>query len=203
MTQVVLATGNAHKLREVREILAEHDLRIEVLGAEAVTALADVVESGVSFAQNATLKALAVCAATGLPAIGDDSGLAVDVLGGAPGIFSARWAGSHGDDRANLELLLDQVADIPDRHRGAQFVCAAALALPDGSVHVEHGQLRGSLVRIPRGTEGFGYDPVVQPEGEARTVAELTPAEKHAISHRGRAFRALVPLLRELTALGP
>jgi XTP/dITP diphosphohydrolase len=122
----------------------------------------------------------------------------VDVLGGAPGIFSARWAGRHGDDQANLDLLLAQLGDIDDPHRGAHFACAAALALPDGTERVVEGQLRGTLRRTPAGANGFGYDPILQPDADTRTCAELTPAEKNAISHRGQAFRALVPAVREL-----
>jgi XTP/dITP diphosphohydrolase len=161
----------------------------------------DVVEDGTTFEANALLKARAAAAATGLIAVADDSGLAVDVLGGAPGIFSARWSGRHGDDAANLRLLLAQLSDVPDAHRGAQFVCAAALVTPDGREHVETGTLRGALLREPVGDGGFGYDPVLRPDGSDRTCAELTRAEKNAISHRGRAMRALLPHL--LTALDP
>jgi XTP/dITP diphosphohydrolase len=152
----------------------------------------------VTFAENALLKAHALAQATGLPAVADDSGLCVDVLNGAPGIFSARWSGQHGDDQANLNLLLAQLSDIADEHRGAHFACAAALALPDGTERVVEGQLRGVLRHTPTGTNGFGYDPILQPEGETRTCAELTAEEKNAISHRGKAFRALVPVVREL-----
>ena len=156
-----------------------------------------------TFAENSLLKARAVAQATGLVAIADDSGLAVDVLGGAPGIFSARWAGRHGDDAANLQLLLDQLADVPDEFRGAAFVCAAALAVPgcqrpeEGREVVEYGQLEGTLLRAPRGAGGFGYDPVLQPSGLDRSCAELSPEEKNAISHRGHAFRALLPAIVE------
>jgi XTP/dITP diphosphohydrolase len=132
---------------------------------------------------------------TGLPTVADDSGLAVDALNGMPGIFSARWAGAHGDDRANLDLVLGQLADVPDDRRGAAFVCAAAYALPDGRSEVVLGELRGTLIRAPRGTNGFGYDPIFVPEGLAVTSAELSPDDKDAISHRGQAFRALAPLL--------
>jgi XTP/dITP diphosphohydrolase len=132
---------------------------------------------------------------TGLPTIADDSGITVDALGGMPGVFSARWAGRHGDDRANLELLLAQVGDVPDEHLGAAFVCAAALVRPDGTQVVTHGEHRGRLVREPRGTGGFGYDPIFLSDGETRTNAELTPQEKDAISHRGKAFRALAEVL--------
>jgi XTP/dITP diphosphohydrolase len=202
VSRVVLATRNAHKVRELREILADvvDDLGLEVVGMDQFPDVADVVESGVTFVENATLKAVAAAEATGLPAVADDSGLAVDVLGGAPGVFSARWSGRHGDDVANLELLLAQIADVPDQHRAAAFVCAAVLALPDGRTWVREGRMPGQVARAPRGSHGFGYDPVLEVDGDARTAAELTPAEKNAISHRGLAFRALGPDLRE--ALG-
>ena len=204
--RLVLATRNRHKVVELRAILADAlaaegvqlDLDRAVLGVDAFPDVEDVVESGVTFEANALLKARAVAAATSLPALADDSGLAVDVLGGAPGIFSARWSGRHGDDRANLDLLLAQLADVPDEHRAAAFVCAAALVHPDGAQHVELGQLRGSLERAPRGDNGFGYDPILRVEGDTRTLAELEPDEKNAISHRSRALRAIVPQLLEV-----
>ena len=207
---LVLATHNKGKLRELRELLRGQvpglDVDTQVVDAGAVGA-PDVVETGVTFAENSLLKARAVAQATGLVAIADDSGLAVDVLGGAPGIFSARWAGRHGDDAANLQLLLAQLADVPDGYRGAAFVCAAALAVPgtspeDGREVVEYGQLEGTLLREPRGAGGFGYDPVLQPAGLDRSCAELSPEEKNAISHRGQAFRALLPAIVEALA-GP
>ncbi|GAA0651125.1 RdgB/HAM1 family non-canonical purine NTP pyrophosphatase [Streptomyces thermospinosisporus] len=198
MTRLILATRNAGKITELRAILAEAGLTHELVGADAYPEIPDVKETGVTFAENALLKARALARATGLPAVADDSGLCVDVLGGAPGIFSARWAGRHGDDKANLDLLLAQLADVPDEHRGAHFACAAALVLPDGTERVVEGQLRGTLRREPAGSNGFGYDPILQPEGETRTCAELTPEEKNAISHRGKAFRALAPVVREL-----
>lgn len=198
MQRIVLATRNAHKLTELRAILGEAGLAAELLGADAFPEAPDVKETGVTFAANALLKAHALARATGLPAVADDSGLCVDVLGGAPGIFSARWAGRHGDDRANLELLLAQLREIEEPHRGAHFACAAALALPDGTERVAEGRLAGTLRTRPAGSGGFGYDPVLQPEGENRTCAELSPEEKNAISHRGRAFRALAPQIREL-----
>jgi len=193
--RLVLATHNAHKIGELRAILAPLLPGLDpaaVVGARDVGA-PEPVEDGLTFAQNALIKARALAAATGLPAVADDSGLTVDVLGGAPGIFSARWAGRHGDDAANLDLLLAQLADIADPHRGAAFVCAAALVTPDGTEHVELGELRGTLATAPRGAGGFGYDPVLVPTGESRSCAELTPQEKNAISHRGRALRALAP----------
>ena len=200
--RLVLATHNAHKLREVRQILAE---AIPGFDPEDLVSAPDLgadepVEDGVTFAENALIKARAIAAFTHLPAIADDSGLAVDVLGGAPGIFSARWCGRHGDDRANLDLLLAQLADVSDAHRGAAFVCAAALVLPDGRELVEHGEMRGRLLRAPVGEGGFGYDPILVPDGESRSSAQLTPGEKNALSHRGRAFRALAPAI--VAALG-
>lgn len=205
---LVLATHNQGKLRELRELLRGQlpgiDVDTQVVDAGAVGA-PDVAETGVTFAENSLLKARAVAEATGLVAIADDSGLAVDVLGGAPGIFSARWAGRHGDDAANLQLLLNQLSDVPDGHRGAAFVCAAALAVPEGSSGgarevVEYGQLEGTLLREPRGAGGFGYDPVLQPSGLDRSCAELSAEEKNAISHRGHAFRALLPAIVEALA---
>ncbi|MGY2745870.1 RdgB/HAM1 family non-canonical purine NTP pyrophosphatase [Pseudarthrobacter sp. O4] len=205
---LVLATHNKGKLRELRELLRGQvpglDVDTQVVDAGAVGA-PDVAETGVTFAENSLLKARAVAQATGLVAIADDSGLAVDVLGGAPGIFSARWSGRHGDDAANLRLLLAQLADVPDEYRGAAFVCAAALAVPGSSPEevrevVEYGQLEGTLLRAPRGAGGFGYDPVLQPSGLDRSCAELSPEEKNAISHRGQAFRALLPAIVEALA---
>jgi len=198
MTRLILATRNAGKITELRSILATAGLPHDLIGAESYPDIPDVKETGVTFAENALLKAHALAQATGLPAVADDSGLCVDVLNGAPGIFSARWAGQHGDDQANLNLLLAQLSDIADEHRGAHFACAAALALPDGTERVVEGQLRGVLRHTPVGVNGFGYDPILQPEGETRTCAELTAEEKNAISHRGKAFRALVPVVREL-----
>ncbi|MER6910622.1 RdgB/HAM1 family non-canonical purine NTP pyrophosphatase [Streptomyces sp. NPDC000594] len=198
MTRIVLATRNAGKITELREILAAAGLPYELVGTEAYPEIPDVKETGVTFAENALLKAHALARATGLPAVADDSGLCVDVLNGAPGIFSARWAGTHGDDAANLALLLAQLSDIAPEHRGAHFFCAAALALPDGTERVVEGRMPGTLRETPAGTGGFGYDPILQPEGGTRTAAELTPAEKNAISHRGKAFRGLVPVIREL-----
>ncbi|MGW1197069.1 RdgB/HAM1 family non-canonical purine NTP pyrophosphatase [Streptomyces sp. NPDC002536] len=198
MQRLILATRNANKVTELRAILAGAGLDVELVGADAYPEVPDVKETGVTFAENALLKAHALARATGLPAVADDSGLCVDVLNGAPGIFSARWAGRHGDDKANLDLLLAQLADIADGHRGAHFACAAALALPDGTERVVEGRLRGTLRHTPSGSGGFGYDPILQPLGETRTCAELTPDEKNAISHRGEAFRGLVPVVREL-----
>lgn len=199
--RLVLATHNAGKLRELRALLRGKvpglDVDTQVIDAAAAGA-PDVVESGTTFEENALLKARAVAEATGIPAVADDSGLAVDVLGGAPGIFSARWSGRHGDDSANLHLLLNQLADIPADRRSARFVCAAALAVPGGADVVKHGELEGVLLGEPRGEGGFGYDPVLQPEGLDRSCAELAPEEKNAISHRAKAFAALLPSIVEI-----
>ena len=195
---LVLATRNPHKLEELHEILAEAGVDVRLVAASDFPDVPDVAETGATFAANALLKAHAVAAATGMPAVADDSGLCVDALNGMPGIFSARWAGGHGDDRANLDLVLAQIADVPDERRGAAFECAAALALPDGTERVAEGRVEGVLVRERRGSGGFGYDPVFVPHGDTRTTAEMSAAEKHAISHRGRAFRGLAPAIREL-----
>ncbi|WP_424529624.1 RdgB/HAM1 family non-canonical purine NTP pyrophosphatase [Sphaerisporangium viridialbum] len=196
--RVVLATRNKGKIVELRRILAEADQKTELVGLDEFPEIGEVAETGLTFAENALLKAHAVASASGLPAIADDSGLCVDALNGMPGVFSARWSGSHGDDAANLRLLLAQVSDVPDGRRGAHFACAAAIALPSGHERVVEGTLAGAVIRVPRGTNGFGYDPAFVPEGESRTTAEMPPADKDAISHRGRAFRALVPVMREL-----
>ncbi len=202
MRRVVLATRNAHKVGELKEILDDliGELDLEIVSVGELPDVADVVETGVTFAENATLKAVGTARATGLPALADDSGLVVDVLGGSPGVFSARWAGTHGQDRANLDLLLAQLSDVPDEHRAAAFVCAAALALPDGTVVVREGRMSGTLARAPQGDNGFGYDPILVVDGDGRTAAELSPEDKNAISHRGKAFRALRGDLRALFA---
>jgi len=196
--RVVLATRNAHKLIEMRRILDEAGLEIDLVGTDEFPDLAEVAETGSTFAANALLKARSVCAETGLAAIADDSGLGVDALNGMPGIFSARWSGAHGDDMANLGLLLGQISDVPDSRRGAAFHCAAAVVLPDGTERVVEGTIDGTLIREPRGANGFGYDPIFIPVGETRTTAEMSAEEKDAISHRGRAMRALVPVLRDI-----
>ncbi|SDJ62931.1 RdgB/HAM1 family non-canonical purine NTP pyrophosphatase [Nonomuraea jiangxiensis] len=192
--KIVLATRNPGKIAELRRILAG----FEILGLEEFPSIGEIAETGVTFEANALLKAHAVAQGSGLPAVADDSGLCVDVLNGMPGVFSARWAGRHGDDRANLDLLLAQVADVPAGALSAHFTCVAALALPSGESRVVEGVLPGHLVTTPRGANGFGYDPIFVPDGEERTTAELPPEEKDAISHRGRAFRALAPVVREL-----
>ncbi|CAB4961803.1 unannotated protein [freshwater metagenome] len=200
MTRLVLASRNAHKVEEMARILADAGLAIEVLGIDAFEGVPEVAETGQTFADNALLKARAVCRATGEPAVADDSGLCVDELNGMPGILSARWAGGHGDDTANMWLLLDQLTDTPDERLAARFRCAVALVLPDGRESVVEGEMIGALVREPKGANGFGYDPIFVPDGVTRTSAELSAQEKDAISHRGNALRALVPVLREVLA---
>jgi XTP/dITP diphosphohydrolase len=197
MVKLVLATRNEAKLVELRRIL-EPLVAAEVLGLADVPAYDEVPETGATFAENALLKAREAVRHTGVPAVADDSGLTVDALNGMPGVLSARWAGHAADDAANRRLVLEQTADVPDSRRGAAFVCAAALVTPDGREQVVEGRLDGVLTRAPRGSNGFGYDPVFQPHGETRTSAEMDPAEKDAISHRGRAFRALAPVVADV-----
>jgi XTP/dITP diphosphohydrolase len=196
--RVVLATRNAHKVEELRRILVASG--IELIGLDDYPETPDVVETGATFADNALLKARAAAAATGLVAIADDSGIAVDALNGMPGVLSVYWAGRARNDEANLRLLLEQIDDVPDERRGAAFICAAAAATPDGRDVVVEGRMEGALTRHPRGAAGFGYDPIFVPVGERRTTAEMSAEEKNAISHRGAAFRALVPLLADLLA---
>ncbi|PRI11874.1 non-canonical purine NTP pyrophosphatase [Leucobacter massiliensis] len=200
---LVLASHNAHKLEELRRILGPLIPGIELIGYDGP----EPVEDGLSFEENALIKARAAAAHTGLPAIADDSGIAVDVLGGCPGIFSARWGGPERSDARNVELLLWQLSDVADEHRSAGFVCAAALALPPvngtaGEEICELGVWPGRVLREPAGEHGFGYDPIFQPEGETRSAAELTGAEKDLLSHRTRAFGALAPEIRERLAAG-
>ena len=201
-TTVVLATRNAHKLDELRRILAAHGLDIDLRSVADFANAPEVPETESTFAGNALLNARAICAATGLPAVADDSGLCVDALNGMPGILSARWAGGHGDDAANLRLVLDQLSDTPDTRRGAAFVCAAAVVLPDGTERAVEGSVDGSIIREPRGDGGFGYDPIFVPTGYALTFAQIPAAEKDAMSHRGRALQQLAPVLRDILAAG-
>jgi XTP/dITP diphosphohydrolase len=199
---VVLATRNPGKVDELRRILGAAAIDVDLVGVDAFPGLADVPETGATFADNALLKARAVAAAVDLPAVADDSGLAVDAMNGMPGVLSARWSGRHGDDEANLRLLLGQLGDVPDERRGARFVCAAAAVVPGVGERVVEAAMTGTVVREPRGSGGFGYDPIFVPDGDTRTTAELSPAEKDAISHRGKAFRALAPVLAGLLGVG-
>ncbi|MEU1684008.1 RdgB/HAM1 family non-canonical purine NTP pyrophosphatase [Micromonospora sp. NPDC005707] len=200
MNTVLLATRNRKKLVELQRILdgALGAHRIALLGLDDVEEYPELPESGLTFGENALIKAREGCRRTGLPTIADDSGLAVDALNGMPGVFSARWAGGHGDDRANFQLVLDQIADLPDEHRGAAFVCTVALVLPSGKEHLVDGRQPGRLLRAPRGDGGFGYDPIFLGDGQERTNAELTPEEKDAVSHRGKALRELAKLVAKV-----
>lgn len=194
--KVVLATHNPHKVTEFQQIVAMTRPDLEVVGYNGP----EPVEDGVTFAENALIKARAAAAHTGLAAFADDSGICVDVLGGSPGIFSAYWAGQKKDAIANLELLLDQLADIADPHRTAQFVSTIALVTPDGVEHTVEGVWPGRVAREAAGAGGFGYDPIFIPDGQPaeRTAAELTSEEKQSQSHRARAFEAFIPLLKTL-----
>jgi XTP/dITP diphosphohydrolase len=190
--RVLLATRNAGKVDELRQILAEAAPHVELVGLDAVEEYPETPETELTFAGNALLKARDGVKHTGLATIADDSGLAVDALNGMPGVLSARWAGSRDkDDAANNALLLDQLADVPDGLRSAQFVCAAAIVWPDGRELVVHGEMPGRVIREPKGANGFGYDPLFVPDGFELTSAEISAAEKNAISHRGKAFREL------------
>jgi XTP/dITP diphosphohydrolase len=198
--ELVLASRNPGKLEELRRILGTGYTLVGLPDSAP-----DVAETGATFEENALLKAHAAVEQTGLTSVADDSGLSVDALNGMPGVLSARWSGLPADDptrdAANLHLVLAQLRETPPERRGAGFVCAAAVAFADGRSYTVLGEMRGHLIDAPRGSGGFGYDPIFVPDGGTRTTAELTPAEKDAISHRGRAFRALVAKLPELLAL--
>ncbi|GLY77304.1 RdgB/HAM1 family non-canonical purine NTP pyrophosphatase [Actinoallomurus iriomotensis] len=194
--KVVLATRNQGKVVELRRILDG----VDVVGLDEYPDAPDVPETELTFQGNALLKARAIAAHTGLPAVADDSGLCVDALNGMPGVFSARWAGRHGDDEANIDLLLGQLADVAPELRGARFVCVAAVAWPSGEEETVEGQLSGHVIGERRGANGFGYDPIFVPDDETRTTAELSPEAKDAISHRGKAFRALAERLAQRSA---
>ena len=193
--RIVLATRNAHKLREVRRIFADGGWDIELRGLEEFPQVPEIPETGATFADNAAAKARAAAQATGLTAVADDSGLEVDALGGRPGIESNRFAGPGADDAARIAKLLGMMRDIPPSRRSARFRCAAAIASPAGEVAVVEGVCEGMIADAPRGEGGFGYDPVFIPAGESRTLAEMTSAEKNRISHRGQAFRAAAEVL--------
>ena len=197
MTQkLVIASRNNHKIQEMRRILEQAGLDIELVGTAEFPDLPDVEETGSTFAANAMLKARAVSEFTGLPAVGDDSGLCVDALNGMPGILSARWSGTHGNDQANLELLLAQISQVPSDRRGASFICAAAYVHPDGTEFVVEGQMSGTLIEAPVGINGFGYDPIFVPQGHQITSAQMSAELKDSISHRGKALAALADQLK-------
>jgi XTP/dITP diphosphohydrolase len=199
--RLLLATRNKGKIEEFHRILeAIAPGEIDLVGLDQFPDTHDVEETGKTFEENAFLKASQMCKATGLPAIADDSGLCVDALGGDPGIFSARWAGQHGDDEANLQKVLAQVKDVKGSDRSAYFICVAAIVLPDGTSHCEEGRFYGTLLDHPVGENGFGYDPIFQPEGLLISSAQMLAAEKDAISHRGKALRAIAPHVRKMVA---
>ncbi|WP_396836907.1 RdgB/HAM1 family non-canonical purine NTP pyrophosphatase [Mycobacterium sp. ITM-2016-00317] len=201
MSRLLVASRNRKKLAELRRVLdAAGVSELTLLSLDDVPPFDEAPETGATFEENALAKARDAFTATGIPAVADDSGLEVDALNGMPGVLSARWAGRHGDDPANTALLLGQLADVPDDRRGAAFVsaCAVVFGPGDGDAVVVRGEWPGSIVRAPRGDGGFGYDPVFLPAGSDRTAAELSPAEKDASSHRGRALAALLPSLRSL-----
>ena len=200
--RVFLASRNAKKLAEMQRILAEHVPDIEVLGLDDVTPYDEPPETEATFEGNALIKAYAAVEATGLPSLADDSGLCVDALNGMPGVLSARWAGTKKDDHATNELLLEQLADVPEDRRGAHFTCAVAFAYPVGAAgiaeHVVHGEMHGHVIREMRGSGGFGYDVLFVADGHDRTSAELPPDEKDAISHRGQALREIAPVVADV-----
>ena len=193
--QLVLATRNAKKLAELDRLLAGAGLDVEILGSDAFGDLPEIEETGSTFAENSLIKARAVSTHTGLIAIADDSGLCVDALDGQPGIYSARWAGQGATDESNLDLVLEQIREVEPARRTAHFACAAALVLPSGEEYVVQGQVNGVLLTQRRGVGGFGYDPIFLPDGFDITTAEMTSEQKDAISHRGQAMRALVPVI--------
>lgn len=202
--KLLLATRNKGKVEEFRRILEDIAAgQIELVGLDQFPNLQDVDETGSTFEENALLKAREMCEASGMPAIADDSGLCVDYLNGDPGIFSARWAGSHGDDKANTAKVLAALVDVPDEKRSAHFTCVAALALPDGRTHVEEAKFEGWILHEPIGDQGFGYDPIFRPNGYSISSAQMSAEEKDAISHRGKSLRAIAPhVINLLNSLG-
>jgi len=198
VTDLLVASRSPKKLAELRRVLDDAGVSgLRLLSLDDVEEFPEAPETGATFEDNALAKARDAYAASGIAAVADDSGLAVDALNGMPGVLSARWAGAHGDDVANLELLLGQLRDVPADRRGASFVSACALVSPAGE-SVVRGEWSGRIADAPRGDGGFGYDPIFVPEGSQRSAAELSPAEKDAASHRGRALALLLPALRAL-----
>jgi XTP/dITP diphosphohydrolase len=209
--RLVLATHNRGKLPEFTRILSAAGVTVALASLGDFPGAPDVRETGATFAENALLKARAIADFTGLPSVSDDSGLCVDALNGMPGVLSARWSGAHGDDEGNLRLVLGQLGDVPDGRRGAHFACLAALVLPAGREHLSEGAVHGRLIDAPRGANGFGYDPIFVPDPAewaaagldggpgsplaGLTTAELDPAVKDRISHRGKALRSLAPVI--------
>ena len=201
---LVLATRNQGKITEFRRILDElAPGQIELIGVDQFPDLVDVDETGSTFEENSLLKSRYTCAATGLPAIADDSGLCVDFLKGDPGIFSARWAGNHGNDQANIEKLLEQLKHVPDDKRTAHFTCIASLVMPDGREQIAEGRFEGPILHAPVGENGFGYDPIFQPLGLSISSAQMSAQEKDLVSHRGKSLRAIAPhVIQMLASLG-
>jgi len=202
--KIVLATRNQGKITEFRRILDElAPGQIDLIGVDQFPDLVDVAETGATFEENSLLKSRYTCSATGLPAIADDSGLCVDFLNGDPGIFSARWAGNHGDDQANLEKVLAQLKDVPDKDRTAHFKCVASLVMPDGREQVAEGRFEGHILHAPVGDNGFGYDPIFQPLGLSISSAQMSAQEKDLVSHRGKSLRSIAPhVIQMLASLG-
>ena len=202
--KLVLATRNQGKITEFRRILEElAPGQIELIGVDQFPYLVDVDETGSTFEENSLLKARYTCQATGLPAIADDSGLCVDFLKGDPGIFSARWAGNHGNDQANIEKLLEQLKHVPDDKRTAHFTCIASLVMPDGREQIAEGRFEGHILHAPVGENGFGYDPIFQPQGLSISSAQMSAQEKDLVSHRGKSLRAIAPhVIQMLASLG-
>lgn len=197
--RLVLATRNQGKIIELRRILDSiSNGTIELVSVDQYPKIADVEETGSTFEENALLKAEAICNATGLPAIADDSGLCIDALGGAPGIFSARYAGKHGDDDANLKKVLVELKGVEDAKRSAYFTCVTALVMPDGRKVTKPGEFHGFIAHAPVGEHGFGYDPIFIPQGSSITSAQMSPHEKDLRSHRGKSLRAIAPHVIEL-----
>lgn len=197
--KLVIATRNAGKIVEFRRILdAISEGAIDLVGIDQFPEIVDVEETGTTFEENALLKARYTAAMTGLPAISDDSGLCIDALGGSPGIFSARWAGRHGNDKANCEKVLDELREVTDEDRGAHFICVAALVMPDGREKVTEGRFEGTILHSAIGDQGFGYDPIFLPRGMSISSAQLSAEEKDAISHRGKSLRAIAPHVIEM-----
>ncbi len=200
MSELVLATRNKGKVAEVQRLISMHVPHIS-LRSVAEFNLEDVEETGTTFEANALLKAQTIARQTGLPALADDSGIAIDALGGAPGVHSARWSGVHGDDAANIAKVLLELNHVPDEKRSAQFVCVIALAHPDGRSLTVRGEVAGIVRREPVGEYGFGYDPIFQPAGFTITTAQMDPATKDSISHRGKALREIAPKIGPFLAL--
>jgi len=202
--KLVLATRNQGKITEFRRILDElAPGQIELIGVDQFPDLVDVDETGSTFEENSLLKSRYTCDATGLPSIADDSGLCVDFLNGDPGIFSARWAGNHGNDQANIEKLLEQLKEVPDNKRTAHFKCVASLVMPDGREQVAEGRFEGHILHAPVGDNGFGYDPIFQPLGLSISSAQMSAQEKDLVSHRGKSLRSIAPhVIQMLASLG-